>query len=202
MLSNMPNRETHGIYVRKIVYNLRSEVQIRLKAFSTLSIEFRGYSTLEIKSNLTSTAFRHAGRNHTPPLISLSQRTSFANHQGKNRMPIQKLTVIGLTAFMLAGCAPGDQIGQGATYDNSKEIVTIRLTDGRSLDCLSGPWINAIWYDDGILRGLDGRSEEPGTTLDQVADHACRQYFTARSRGASKEAAAQITRNLYDELTS
>ena len=116
-------------------------------------------------------------------------------------MTFQKLAVVGITSLMLAGCTPGDQVGRGATYENSAQIVTMNMSDGRSLDCLSGPWTNTIWYDDGVLKEVDGSSVAEDTTLDRVADHTCRQYFTVLSRGISEDTAVRIARDLYDELT-
>jgi hypothetical protein len=117
-------------------------------------------------------------------------------------MFVHKLAVLGVAALALSGCvANGNQIGQGATYENSASIVTIDVAGQRSLDCLSGPWENTIWYDNGVLRNHDGTEVAEGTSLDRVADHACREYFAARSRGTAPEAAAQLARNIFRDLT-
>jgi hypothetical protein len=52
-----------------------------------------------------------------------------------------------------------------------------------------------------VLRNNDGTEVAEGTSLDRVADHACREYFAARSRGTAPEAAAQLARNIFRDLT-
>ena len=117
-------------------------------------------------------------------------------------MTILKLTALSLVAIALSGCVSnGNVIGQGATYENSTNIVTLNVAGNRTLDCLSGPWENTIWYDKGVLKNADGTVVAAGTSLDRVADHACREYFVARSRGNSPESAGQIARNIFADLS-
>jgi hypothetical protein len=105
---------------------------------------------------------------------------------------------MGACLFALTGCVEGNQIGVGATYENSDDVVKIEMTDGKSLECLSGPWKNTIWYDRGVLKGVDGTLIAQSPSNQQAIDHACRQYFTAISRGESPKIAARIAMGLLN----
>jgi hypothetical protein len=105
---------------------------------------------------------------------------------------------VGTCFIALTGCVEGNMIGVGATYENSDDIVKIKMTDGKSLECLSGPWKNTIWYDRGVLRAIDGNLVAQSSSNQRAIDHACREYFTAISRGESPRNAAGIAMALLD----
>lgn len=108
------------------------------------------------------------------------------------------ITGLGLAAVALSGCVGGNEIGVGATYENSVEVVTLDLRDGRTLDCLSGPWTRTILYDNGIVKNADGTQVAQGTATDQAADFACREYFLSRSHGVpSEQAGADALETFY-----